>query len=63
MVTAELAREGWSGLHSVMLGDPLARRAIDSIWVEEFDQPFETSRIVWEVPAELVKRVPTFAGP
>jgi hypothetical protein len=57
VVAAILASVGWPLRLAVVLGYFLAGRAMNAFWIEPFNQPFETSRVVREIPLKFHQRI------
>jgi hypothetical protein len=53
VVAAILTGISWTLASAMMLGDLLALRAKDTIWIEPALQPFETSRVVRELTVKV----------
>lgn len=60
--TAELASVGRAARYLVVLGNALALWAMYAVGVEIVDQPLQASRVVGEVPVELVEGVAALGG-
>jgi hypothetical protein len=57
VMTAILAGVGWPIGLAVMLGYLLAFRAMDAVWIESINQPFEARRIIGKFPLKFHQRV------
>lgn len=61
-MTAILAGVRRTVRFAMMFRDRLAPRAIDAVWIEGLNQPFEAGRIIRELPLEFHKRVEAFGS-
>jgi len=57
MVSTEVTTVRRTALDAMMLGDPLAERALNTIRIKEVSQPLQANGIVGEVAAEVSDRV------